>query len=63
MKDKNFLVKFTPEEYKTMISLIILLRHIVVFYPEHFENIDELMNDIEASYLLLHNSKYKRGVI
>lgn len=63
MKDKNFFVKFTPEEYKTMISLIILLRHVVVFCPEHFENIVELMNDIEASYLLLHNSKYKRGVI
>lgn len=61
MKGKNFFVKFTPEEYKTMISLIILLRHVVVFYPQHFENIVELMNDIEASYLLLHNSKYKRG--
>lgn len=46
MKDKNFFVKFTPEEYKTMISLIILLRHVVVFYPQHFENIVELMNDI-----------------
>ena len=63
MKDKKIIVNLTPEEYKTIISLIILLRHVVVFYPQYFENIVELMNDIEASYLLLHNSKYKRGVI
>ena len=59
MKDEKIIVKLTPEEHIKIMALVSLLRHVVIISPECFDHIDELMQDIDSSYLLLLKSKIR----
>lgn len=59
MKDEKIIVKLTPEEHIKIMALLVLLKDVVLKNTECFYCFDEVIRDIDSSYVILFESKIR----